>query len=212
MCNLYALTANQAAIRELAGAMADAAGNLPSQPAIYPDASAPIVRTGAEGRILARARWGLPSPAFALEGKSADRGITNVRNTASPHWRRWLGPPHRCLVPFTAFSEYGPGPDGRKQPMWFALAPDQPPAFFAGLWCQWQGTRKASEGPISTDLFAFLTCPPNAEVAAIHPKAMPVILTTPADWALWLEAPWPEAAALQRPLPDGALQLVSAPV
>ena len=30
-------------------------------------------------------------------------------------------------------------------------------------------------------LFAFLTCEPNAVVALVHPKAMPVILTTPEE-------------------------------
>lgn len=28
-------------------------------------------------------------------------GATNVRNTSSQHWKRWLTPEHRCLVPFT---------------------------------------------------------------------------------------------------------------
>jgi hypothetical protein len=35
---------------------------------------------------------GMPSPAFALKGRTADPGVTNVRDTSSPHWRRWLGP------------------------------------------------------------------------------------------------------------------------
>jgi putative SOS response-associated peptidase YedK len=37
------------------------------------------------------ARWGMPSPVFALKGEKSDPGVTNVRNVKSPHWRRWLG-------------------------------------------------------------------------------------------------------------------------
>ena len=51
--------------------------------------------------------------------------------------------------------------------------------------------------------------PPNHEVAPIHPKAMPVILTKPEEWRHWLTAPVPDALQLQRPLPDGMLQIVA---
>lgn len=54
-------------------------------------------------------------------------------------------------------------------------------------------------------LFAFLTTAPNAEVGAIHPKAMPAILTRPDEVETWLTAPWEVARKLQRPLPDGVL-------
>ena len=73
---------------------------------VYPDYFAPVVRTGSDGvRELTMGRWGMPSPAFALAGKKTDPGVTNVRNAASPHWRRWLGPGNCCIVPFTSFSE-----------------------------------------------------------------------------------------------------------
>lgn len=210
MCNLYSMTKGQQAIRELAGAMRDTTGNLPMLPGIFPDYPAPIVRTGADGvRELVMARWGMPSPAFALQGKKVDRGVTNVRNTASPHWRRWLVPAARCLVPFTSFSEPGLNAEGKSEPVWFALDDSRPLAFFAGIWTGWTSTRKVSEGEVTCDLYAFLTTEPNAEVGAVHPKAMPVILTDAQDLETWLAAPWPEASRLQRPLTDGSLRIVA---
>lgn len=210
MCNLYSVTKGQQAIRELAKAMRDTTGNLPMLPGVFPDYSAPIVRTGSDGvRELTMARWGMPSPAFALQGKKVDKGITNVRNTQSAHWRRWLAPPSRCLVPFTSFSEPGHDADGKSEPVWFSSDETRPLAFFAGIWTRWTSTRKLAEGEVSCDLFAFLTTEPNAEVAAIHPKAMPVILTQAQDLETWLLAPWSDASHLQRPLPDGALKIVA---
>src|SRR3984957_12629474 len=209
MCNLYSMTKGQQAIRELALAMSDRTGNLPLLPGIYPDYRAPIVRNQAEGRELTMARWGMPSPVFALKGRNADSGVTNIRNVKSPHWRRWLDTEHRCVVPFSSFSENETLPDGKKPPVWFAFDETRPLAFFAGLWTRWTSVRKVKEGATTNDLFAFLTTEPNAIVAPIHAKAMPVILTTPDEIEMWLTAPAPAALGLQRPLADGALAIVA---
>lgn len=73
---------------------------------------------------------------------------------------------------------------------------------------RWQGVRKIKTGWETADLFAFLTTDPSEPVKSIHPKAMPVILTQPDEIEAWMTAPWAEAQALQRPLPDGALEMI----
>lgn len=146
----------------------------------------------------------MPTPPSYLKTER-DPGVTNIRNPNSPHWRRWLGPAHRCLVPLTSFAE----PRGKGLGnQWFAAANERP-MFFAGIGMQaWRSVRKVKDGATSDDLYAFLTTSPNVEVRSIHPKAMPVILTDPAAWDTWLTAPAEIALQLQSPLPDGLLVLV----
>lgn len=206
MCNLYNNTTAQEAMRRLFPGLKDRVGNL--EPGmVYPDQLAAIIRHGADGPEMVNARWGMPSPPSVLK-TARDPGVTNVRNTGSPHWRRWLGPEHRCLVPFTSFAE--PLGKGRGN-QWFAVAANDAPMFFAGIEVRgWKSVRKIKDGETVDDLFAFLTGQPNAEVAVVHPKAMPVILTQPDEWADWMDgAP---AKDMQRPLPDGALRLIDDPV
>jgi putative SOS response-associated peptidase YedK len=148
MCNLYSTFTDQAAMRALfdIDMDLDGLGNWRPQPGIFPDYAAPIVRTNMAGRELTLARWGMPSPVFALAGKKADPGVTNIRNTKSPHWRRWLGVENRCLVLFISFSEPNPGAMGDRAPVWFAFDDTRPLACFAGIWTRGTSVRKVREG------------------------------------------------------------------
>jgi putative SOS response-associated peptidase YedK len=206
VCNLYSVIKGQAAIIAATRAMRDTTGNLVPMPSIFPDHSAPIVRNAPDGiRELTLARWGIPCPP-----QFGSAPVTNIRNTKSAHWRRWLAPANRCVVPWTSFCEYA-DTKPKKTPTWFAFGEERPLAFFAGLWCSWRGVRGTKANPVEREhtLFGFLTTEANDVVGAIHPKAMPVILTDLAEMETWLTAPAEEALRLQRPLPDGALKIVA---
>jgi putative SOS response-associated peptidase YedK len=237
MCNLYNVTTNQEAIRAVTKAF-DRLGNLEPSLDIYPDQVAPIVRNIDGGREISWVRWGMPSSQQAIfqaatkradklraKGKEVefqellkmepDGGTTNIRNTSSKHWTRWTGVAHRCVVPFTRFAEPDPASKvegGRIPSAWFARDEGEPLMFFAGLWVRdWNCVRKVKEGLVTCDLFSFLTTEPNRVVAEIHPKAMPVILRNGEEIETWLTAPWLEAKALQRPLPNDELVLLERP-
>lgn len=226
MCNLYSMTTSRSAIVALVNAMYDRNGNAPPMPGVYPDYAAPVVVEGSEGREIRDMRWGMPSSKKALfeaASKRAsklrdkgtefdfdellkmepDKGTTNVRNTASAHWRPWLGPANRCLVPFTSFSEPDQDHTGSRKPVWFALDETEPLAFFAGIFTPHACVRMKSKGWEEVEAFGFLTTDSAEPVATYHSKAMPVILTEPAEWEEWLSGEsWAHVAHLQRSLAD----------
>ena len=170
MCNLYAVMRPRAEVAKFARTLRDRNDNQPPMPGVYPDYAAPVILRGEGGaREMRNLRWGMPSSKKALldaatrradklraKGQAVDfaellrlepdNGTTNIRNTASGHWKPWLGPQNRCLVPFTSFSE----PDqvgGSLKPIWFALSDERPLAFFAGVWTPWDEV-KALQRPL----------------------------------------------------------------
>jgi putative SOS response-associated peptidase YedK len=144
-------------------------------------------------------KWGFPGPQAA-----GGRPVTNVRNLTSPFWRNALNDPkRRCIVPVTSFCEWTAEPDPatkRKSKVWFALHEDVHPLFaFAGVW------RPGEDGPF----YAFLTCEANETVGAVHPKAMPVMLTPGEAVSRWLDSERADACSLAVPFADTAMRRVS---
>src|SRR5205823_7310774 len=124
MCNLYSITTNQAAIAALFRVVNRYVGNLAPMTGVFPDYPAPVIRNTDSGTELAMMRWGMPPPP-----RTGGPPVTNIRNTSSPHWRGWLKPENRCLVPFNSFAEYAPEPNPeikKKDVVWFALNDDRP--------------------------------------------------------------------------------------
>jgi len=168
MCNLYSHTRNIEAMRKLFAAF-DVDAHIVPQQGKFSDFAAPVFAAADNGalgpkqalldaatkradRVRAKDK---PVDYDELLKMEPDASTTNVRNTASSHWKRWLGVESRCLVPFTSFSEFD---HGSKQDIWVASGDDRPTAFFAGIWASQRTTdRKIKTGLETIDLYAFLT-------------------------------------------------------
>ena len=198
---------------ELARAIRDLTGNLPPLPAVFPNRMAPVIRTASDGvRELLMMRWGFPPPSIPGQ-KPRNPYLTNVRNTDSRYWRKYLKEPGaRCLVPVTSFAE----PDNNQGPKsiwtWFAQDKSRPLMFFAGIWREWEGDRGTKTAPdIGKHLvFSFLTTDASPDVAPIHSDATPVLLLDEDAREMWMNAPWELAQSLQRPPRAGTLKVVAA--
>jgi putative SOS response-associated peptidase YedK len=159
---------------------------------------API--SSVENRVTPVICLAFPAPSHQLGA--------SVRNVSSPHLARVTK--YRGIARTTSFCEYG-GTKPRMTPTWFALSKDRPLFAFAGLRTRWRGVRGPKSAPVEGEheLFGFLTTEANAIIAPIHPRAMPVILTTAEEFDLWLEGETVEALKLQRPLSDEMLDIVA---
>lgn len=200
---LYRLDAGA---RQIAQALGAAHGEDPwAGGHVAPGSFAPVITAGREfvagprpagrpPRRMVPRLWGVPPPAAAT---ASTRGICTVRNLESPFWIGNLrNCEFRCLVPATAFMEWGKGvdADGRRRRHWYACA-DQPIFAIAGVW-------KDSEVPS----FAVLACAPNAVVRDAGREAMPAILPPdPAAHDTWLRGSWDSASRLLAPYPSSLM-------
>ncbi|MEM6409899.1 MAG: SOS response-associated peptidase family protein [Pseudomonadota bacterium] len=214
MCNLYRhelATAEAAAIaKEIGSKFDDRSRGLNIEPGyVGADGDGPVLSVVKGELGIHRRRWGFPP---IREGA---KPITNIRNLKSSWWRGanrefLMDSPHRCLVPFKAFAEWSVAD---KENAWFEVDAEMP--CFAGIWRPWHGERlKEIEGKKRRqrevddfELFAFLTTEPCETVAKVHPKAMPVILTTANERARWLSG-GEDTLDLQRPLDNGLVKRV----
>lgn len=174
---------------------------------VFPKSFGPVLKLGEGGELeWGKMRWGLPGPP-----QFGSAPVTNIRNIKSPHWRPLLGMQHRCLVPFTAFSEYEDSSQkGKKVIRWFA-PPDRGMLFFAGICGEWHGDYGSKKEPnVGTHkLFSFLTTEANELVRPVHAKAMPVVLTNVFECKQWLNAPPDHIETIQaRVLATDALEIV----
>lgn len=212
MCNLYTLApwevSNLIRHHRLIGLeLEEAMRGRNDEMRIYPNYEAPVAVVRDGNRVIETMRWGFPPPPFM----TSKAPVTNVRNTNSSYWKPWLKKEQRCLVPASAFAE----PDrNTSKPVifrWFKRA-DGEPFFFAGIWREWEGDRGTKKAPNvgRHKLYSFLTTEPNGIVEPIHNKAMPVMLTTPAEIEQWLEGTPEEALQLQKPAAEDAIALLPA--
>ncbi len=164
---------------------------------IAPGQFAPVITAGREfiagprqavqPRRMIPQLWGVPPPPAAGDN---GRGVLSVRNPDSPFWIGNLrNSEFRCLIPATAFMEWGRADpvSGKRRAHWLACS-DQRVFAFAGVW-------KDSEIPS----FALLTAEPNALLRGLGCTAMPVILPAGEPQQRWLNGDWREANALLAP-------------
>ena len=136
MCNLYSIKVDPRTYFDALDAADDAANVLQ----VEKDYAAPgkpgyVVRVEDGQRVLSTMRWGFPTrkprkrPAREGELPFLYDWWTNARNMQSGMWKPWLmRTEHRCLVPFSRFSEPKAVAD-RKGPgdtAWWFTVEDQP--------------------------------------------------------------------------------------
>lgn len=159
---------------------------------IYPKSDAPVMGNGGKVALL---RWGFP-----IGGSS--RVLFNARAETLGEraaYRDCLS--NRCLVPFSAFYEWGIAEEGGKKQKYAIRPAEVGPYYLAALWKPYAGT----EGK-RVFCFVIITTQPNREIAAIHSR-MPAIIRAK-DCEAWL-SPTYDAAGLLASF-EGKMEIIPA--
>lgn len=156
MCNAYRIEPKRAAVAALEIDVSERAGRLPS-PLVRRGGRGLAVALGIEGPEAVEMRWGYH--------RSFSDAINNARSDklGSLMWAESLRE-RRCLIPVSAFYEWGEGSGGRKQAYEFRGQDDW--MWMAGLF-----ENSEEHGPCYT----MITTDASERVAPIHDR-MPAIL------------------------------------
>ena len=213
MCNLYRHAISTDELREIARELERPIEKKSVQANYEPDfvgadSDGPVIAVEDGELVVRMRRWGFPAI------RDGAKPITNIRNLDSSWWQNVnreyvFEAAHRCIIPLASFAEWD---RSHKRNAWFEIDAKFP--CFAGIWRPWHGERlvevegkkRRARRTQDFELYAFLTTEPNDTVAAIHPKAMPAILTEPAEMKQWLEGGG-DSLDLQRPLADAMVSL-----
>lgn len=212
MCNLYANTMPQAAMRSLFAVSPenDRLGNAEPRRAIFPKYDGTVVRIGEGGhRELVDMHWGfvIPQKSKKTGAPIQPKAINNARDDKllnSGFWRQSFEE-RRCLIPATSFCEAkGRAPADFH---WFGVTDGEQvrPYAFAGIWKRHRGLYKDEMVDIET--YSMVTSTPNDLVKPVHPDRMPVIL--PIDsYGTWLHGSPDDAFGLLKPYPEEQMVII----
>jgi putative SOS response-associated peptidase YedK len=169
---------------------------------VAPTTQIDIVRPGANGMEVAKARWGLvpwwhKASLAELKISTFNARAETVRDapTFRDAWRRG----QRCIVPMNFYEWRRPRKKGQAP---FYVYPERDPVLLlAGLWDEWTD-RKTGEILLTATV---ITTPPNELIAPLHDR-MPAVLSREQVDA-WFGAPSEEAFAMLKPCPSDWLAL-----
>ena len=208
MCNLYRLGSSRAEYQAYFAAGEDQRDEI----AVEKDYVAPgkpgyVIREVDGQRVISTMKWGFPTrKPRKRRPKEGELPFlydwwTNCRNLGNNMWKPSLiKPEHRCLVPFTQFSEPKAAADrnGPGDTNWWFMVEDQEMPCFAGVWKIDQDHDR---------VYAFCTTEPNPLVAPKHPNAMPVILLRE-DHDRWLRGSFDDVLELQAGYPSQMMSVL----